>query len=1018
LALAVRQPVRDVLTPKVRAARRSGPKLKRFFWGARRFVGWGLPIGWLAASLAAGTAAVLELLPPGGCKADNASPCEMAVHLSATTLIASAGFFFFFFLQGNRVLKRYLERAAESPARLLQEAGAGSEDLVVDSRTETRDDVIDTVSGARRPEPILIVGDPGEGKTALLAAIAKELAKRSLPGYIGRWNLRRPFGPPAWRVPVGVSLRAGDVLDFEELARKSFIDQVVHGLNEPQRADAIWRKVKKSLGVVVLVDGIERVRHISRHVRDKRLGEAMAAAKQEKIAVVLTARTSDVPAVKARAFPLECFDTEEICKYLKARLRQRRGQDDADQDEETSAAVAAWKWAKKKLWRGRRSEAHEQADDEVDASARGLAARLESLATKARFDALRTPFYLDLVARTRLPPEFDSLAERGRWPLQRGLLKKYVATVAQDERMSNDAENRMVEALSELAPQMLVDDGELDPSKLRTPEGMLGKPGMLPSDRRQAIASAMDLALLERASSDDPIKFSDRALNAYFAALRCEKHDLEFPASRHDLEFPPSRRFEKAPQPLWKDVLHHAPSEEVMKALCMFAAAGSSQARARLVCEELLNMPGKGADAERDLRLARTAAEIANASELKDLYEDIAKAAGRTEAADRLQKLKLLRALGGLEDRSGYRTLFEYARAVGSIPKEWGDFVLRWAASKHLVEGRNAAYEAIAETVDAKITEAEESARSEGDCAVIGWLLPGMRLHDGNGCDEDIERQLKRLLALALDERFDATGMENALARGFKIDALSRSEPPVDSLVLDDFLPHARFWHARLCLVHAIAIPCFARKDARSMKRLQAIAAAVGRDGGHRLVRRAAELCLDGIDGGPDHRENYIWEAEGHATSQASWALTPKTAQLVADVAILMNLIYSKKADDSTWNPKVAVTNIPACLSTSHKRDLSKACHCGFELCPLPVSTPENMVRGEVSQAFCRRQIDIARSVGPPPWQERITASRLEAFWRKMESNAAKKPLLQWWETMSPPDGDERVTTADRRVTV
>ena len=60
MALAVRQPVRDVLTPKVRAARRSGPKLKRFFWGARRFVGWGLPIGWLAASLAAGTAAVLD----------------------------------------------------------------------------------------------------------------------------------------------------------------------------------------------------------------------------------------------------------------------------------------------------------------------------------------------------------------------------------------------------------------------------------------------------------------------------------------------------------------------------------------------------------------------------------------------------------------------------------------------------------------------------------------------------------------------------------------------------------------------------------------------------------------------------------------------------------------------------------------------------------------------------------------------------------------------------------------------
>lgn len=974
--------------------RRLVPRLWSWF---RRALGWWFPVWFLAVTLAAAALAFSGWwLDPfslaSSCKAEPLG-CEISVDLVAALLIGSVGYFTLFFWQRNQALGRYLDRASTTPAWMFHAAGTGSEDSVVESRDRARDEVIDAVNSTKRPDPIVVVGDDGVGKTAFLVAIMKKLGER-------KWSWG--FVPPAKRVPVPLALGAGDSIgDLEALARKSFLDEVAHMLDSSHPADVIWRKVRRSLGVVILVDGLEDVKHVSKDVRDDRLRNALRTAKDNKIAVVLTVSSRALPEIDgARLEPLGHFDQDELRIYLEERLRRNGAEARRDRSRPSRfdrvlrlAAQIDWPAAVPGRRMKQRREAQRIAELEearLKRKARSLSEQVIALARRPGLEDLRSPFYLDVVATVGLD---DAPVSNGGCTLQRDLLDRYADEIdrrAITNGMTESALVRMRDALEVLAPQMLMDDGELDPASIRDPEGPLSRSRLARDERGDAIAAARDLGFLQSAGRPAPITFRHASLNAYFAACRFEKDAYA------------------EGKPSWLEALDCTTSEWLMLALALFAAKPSvEQSVAEDVCRELVTRTDGGRDADHDLRLARAAAKIARARNCRSLYPDIAQAASRTKATDRRQKLGLFRLLSELDDEHAYRTLFSDAVAAGPVPIAWGDFVLRWAASKHLVLGRHVAYRAIADEVESAISEAERtaSAESERKCAIVGWLLPGMRLHDGSKTDAEIEVHLDRLLALALDEvRFDPTGIQNALARGLKIDALSRETPTVDPLARDRFLPYAGFWHARICLVHAIAIPCFdlSTYDETAFRRLVRIARS-DLLGSHPMVRQAARLCLEGI--GVGARERYIWEAEGHATSQVRDALTDETAQLVADVAILMNLIYSKKAARplERMDDRV-VTGIPHCLTTSKTRgELFKGCTCEFGLCPFPESSVREMGRGEVSQAFCSRQSAIARK-GVPPWQRRMGRGKLAKFWKNMErENAAKRPLIEWWETMTPP---------------
>jgi hypothetical protein len=351
-------------------------------------------------------------------------------------------------------------------------------------------------------------------------------------------------------------------------------------------------------------------------------------------------------------------------------------------------------------------------------------------------------------------------------------------------------------------------------------------------------------------------------------------------------------------------------------------------------------------------------------------------------------------SIAGLSTRAAYQTLWR----ITGVPQ----YALRLAAARELIDDADRAYESLVEDIDSCVGLTEKDPRSWDlselhEMSVLGWMLPSWRTR-ARGRTPELTEHLGRLLELT--GRDDVhVGFEASLAQGFKLDAYSTpdAEPDADAAA---FLPKARFWYSGISLVHALVLRAAPRGLGEQRKLLLDTA---GDESAHPFVRRAAELgvrALDRRDAGP-----YVWGDEAEAIAGDGRDLDPEASQLLADVAVVLNLTeregWQDRRDqiDDLYSRKV----LPRCVSANEDRAellarLPRAegerC-CEFDLCPYPPPWSTG-ARGELSPAFCREQRRVASAWRlrrrPPflhryrlPWQSSIRRRELVTFWEWME---------------------------------
>jgi hypothetical protein len=254
--------------------------------------------------------------------------------------------------------------------------------------------------------------------------------------------------------------------------------------------------------------------------------------------------------------------------------------------------------------------------------------------------------------------------------------------------------------------------------------------------------------------------------------------------------------------------------------------------------------------------------------------------------------------------------------------------------------------------------------------------------------------------------------LERAVARGFRGDAVRHVAADGDrewasernhagpgwvaahtDLVVDVGLCHAEDWYAQLVLGQALALYTIAGGSRNGA--FDVFARCLHRGGAHRhpFTQRALRLARTAVRRQGVHSARwsaFLWEDEVAASHGRPVARTSRTAQLLGDVTVLLDLAEGAPEDRREASAKA--DELPYCLHRSRDRReiLGVGCppECGWNLCPYKQPPPDepNEHRG-VSRAFCRQQRWIA-SHHKVPWQRRIRRRRLAAFWQQMERRA------------------------------
>jgi hypothetical protein len=212
-------------------------------------------------------------------------------------------------------------------------------------------------------------------------------------------------------------------------------------------------------------------------------------------------------------------------------------------------------------------------------------------------------------------------------------------------------------------------------------------------------------------------------------------------------------------------------------------------------------------------------------------------------------------------------------------------------------------------------------------------------------------------------------------------------------LVVTVGLCHAEHWYAQLMLGQALALYMIAGASRHAS--YDVLARCLHRGGPHRhpFTQRALRLARTAVRRHSVRSSRwsaFIWDDELSVSSKRPISLTNRTAQLLGDVTLLLDL--SEGAPEHRIDAAAHMDELPHCLRRSRNRReiLGTGCpaECGWNLCPYKQPPPDepNAHHG-VSRAFCRQQRWIARQ-HRPPWQHSIRRRRLAEFWREMERRA------------------------------
>jgi NACHT domain len=840
---------------------------------------------------------------------DHGVGCGLVTGFISTALILLAGYFFLFTWTLRRARRAYVDRARERPEQFFVTPPRLRADMV--GREPLTRAVASESAFARRGAPIVVVGEPGSGKTTFLLGLLRHLAHEGA-------------------VPVLVPLRGASApLDLRALAQQEFyrrVDPVVRSEGDAQR---IWRRLTAEGSIVVLADGLDEVAPgATRHERDYVIRAALVTARNDRLPVVVTSRPEAVPpGAPVSQFELGDLEEDEALAYLRDSVHLRSAGD----VELIRAIVAA----------GR---------------------------------ITHTPFYLNIVSSLYRAGRLARDSETTRDALLVRLLDTWTELV-EDESFFADLElgqsrrRKIVGDLAAIAYAMTLDE-VLDSSLTRVRALFDDPANGIPSSSSDSAmvvegAARLDLVRVFPAGEDTGIRFNHAISQAYLTSLF--------------LRDAPGR---------WKLLIERAVSPEMCEALVMWSALHGDRAETRSVCEALVERAG-GLRDDRALMLVVTAAEIASTVGLEELPQlaGEAEAAAWEEATPRA-KVAAVRRLERRTCTWAYTRLYEATRDR--------NYRVRWSATTAIVAGGAEAVATLRPTFRELLAFAEEHPAAEWrdatthDVSVLGWILPAL---SGRVDDDELAEDVRRLVRVV--RRGVPLGTEASAAQGFKLGAAGT---PTSALVQTarELADHCAFWYARIVLLQAITVAALSgageRGDALAFMRRKA-----NDHREHPFVRAAAALCARAIRS-PRDRHRYIWEDESAVIRRSGSLLHPDAAALAGDMVLLLN-VTEQGADEEREQRKERTygeNHLPYCLSASRdRRELFDGCHetCRFELCPYPSTAERSLARGELSQAFCRRQVDALTGL-----------SRLQGVWRRPPtrrwSRSGRTALARFWAEM------------------
>jgi hypothetical protein len=447
--------------------------------------------------------------------------------------------------------------------------------------------------------------------------------------------------------------------------------------------------------------------------------------------------------------------------------------------------------------------------------------------------------------------------------------------------------------------------------------------------------------------------------------------------------------------------------------------------------------PHERADPDDDLIKLTTAAHLARllrhgeeADPDLELITELVKS--RTVDAMRWTKLQAVPAIARLGGGDAWLTLWEHFTRDA-------DFDVRRAASKQLDRNAWSAYPFLEQPIERHILHAGYRAAngkalksedrkdpnwSRESFVALGWVLPAIvsglseELRDGEEGQgepsaeepDSLTRAREQLGSFAtLAYEGCRPELEESLAQGFKADAMRHASDPSRKfrgpgwvasnrrLVADIALPKAESWYARMLLYQALGLYAITGANRDDTMDILAYQLQSMRER-HPLARKAAKLARRALRHAQfkgARWEAFIWSDDVEDAGRLPAVLSPDTAQLVGDVAVLVDLKDGSPTDRHEGFGYME--ELPYCLSDSRDRHeiLGTGCpaQCGWGFCPYRAASPDepNEHRG-ISRGFCRGERRLAFKPGkrPPPWQRRIGRRRMREFWEQMEYKARR----------------------------
>ena len=193
------------------------------------------------------------------------------------TALISLTFGVLLYFGSNRRLARRV-RTIAGPPELLVAADLTPEQIPRGAHSDVYADVAEDLIEVAPVGPQLIVGEAGSGKTSALVGVAGFLAERGM-------------------VPVYVSLRGVEELDFLELGRQRFLDHVEEHLATEADGARVWRWLLRSRRVVVLADDLDQAGPAKSADDDDKhaVRRALDASRRRGLALAVTARPVGIP---------------------------------------------------------------------------------------------------------------------------------------------------------------------------------------------------------------------------------------------------------------------------------------------------------------------------------------------------------------------------------------------------------------------------------------------------------------------------------------------------------------------------------------------------------------------------------------------------------------------------------------------------------------------------------------------------------------------------------------------------